>query len=235
VVVFLAGASGDITQVDNRSPYKYPDGERWAQLVGGNVGAEALKVLLTMERGALSPGAARSRAWALPRRPPSPDRVKASMMLVERDKAGVDPTKLTFAKETVLLDAMIKKSPKVEVEVQAVQVGPAVFVTTPAEYFCRFGLEIKAGSGFPYTFPVSLANGCVGYVPTEDAFGPHGGGYETRLTSYSNLEITAGTQMRDAGIAMARQLQPGAVPEAPRRPTFKGGPWPYGNVPPERE
>jgi hypothetical protein len=41
--------------------------------------------------------------------------------------------------------------------------------------------------------------------------------------------------MRDAGIALARQLEPGTVPERARRPTFKGKPWPYGNVPPERD
>ena len=235
VVVFLAGASGDITQVDNRSPHPYPNGERWAQIVGGKVGAEALKVLLTMEPGTLTPVAARIRVWPIKRRPPSPERLKAALEVVQGDPKAVDATTRTFAKETVVLDALLKKSPTAEVEVQAVQVGPAVFVTTPAEYFCRYGLEIKAASGFPYPFPVSLANGCVGYVPTEDAFGPHGGGYETRLTSYSNLEITAGTQMRDAGVALARQLTPGPVPAPPNRPPFKGQPWSYGNVPPERE
>jgi neutral ceramidase len=235
VVVFLAGASGDITQVDNRSPHVYPGGDRWAQIVGGKVGAEALKVLLTMEPGTLVPVSARSRVWEIKRRTPSPDRVKAALEIVKGDPTKVDATTLTFAKETVVLDSLLERSPTAEVEVQAVQVGPAIFVTTPAEYFCRYGLEIKAAGGFPFTFPVSLANGCVGYVPTEDAFGPHGGGYETRLTSYSNLEITAGTQMRDAGIALTRQLKPGTVPEPTRRPPiFKGEPWSYGNVPPER-
>jgi hypothetical protein len=238
VVVFLAGASGDVTQVDNRSEYSNPGGDRWAQLVGGKVGAEALKVLLTMEPGTLSPIAHRTRTWTIARRAPAPERLAKCLEIVQQDRSKVDATEWTFAKEIVLLDALIKQEAGVgagvEVEVQAVQLGPAVFVTDPAEYFCRYGLEIKANSGFPFTFPVSLANGCVGYVPTEDAFGPQGGGYETRLTSYSNLEITAGSQLRDAGIDLTRQLKPGRAPEPPRHPPFTGKPWSYGNVPPER-
>ncbi len=214
VVVFLAGASGDITQVDNRSAFQNPAPERWAQLVGGKVGAEALKVLLTMTPGTLTPVKALTHVRTVKRRIPTPEHVKTSRAIIDADRSKADATVYTFAKETVLLDALLAREPSVEVEVQAVQVGPAVFVTTPAEYFCRFGLEIKANSGFPFTFPVSLANGCVGYVPTEDAFGPHGGGYETRLTSYSNLELNAGTQMRDDGIALARTAQTGPRPRA---------------------
>jgi neutral ceramidase len=233
VVVFLNGASGDVTQVDNQSPYRYPDGERWAQLVGGNVGAEALKVLLTMETGTLVPIAARTKELRTPRRAPDPERVKQCLEMVQKEPARGAQTEWTFAKEVVLLDALLKQQPIVDVEVQAVQIGPAVFLTTPAEYFCRFGLEQKARSGFPFTFPVSLANGCVGYVPTEDAFGPGGGGYETRLTSYSNLEITAGRQMRDAGLELAKLLKPGAIPSASRPLPFSGQPWSYGNNKPE--
>jgi hypothetical protein len=233
VVVFLNGASGDITQVDNQSPYKNPDGERHAQLVGGKVGAEALKVLLTMEPGTLVPIAARTRVLQIKRRPPAKERVEKALELVQKEPAKVGPTEWTFAKEIVLLDAKLKKEPVADAEVQAVQVGPVVFLTTPAEYFCRFGLEQKARSGFSFTFPVSLANGCVGYVPTEDAFGPDGGGYETRLTSYSNLEITAGNQMRDVGVELAKQFKPGTVPQPARPLPFSGNPWSYGNVKPE--
>jgi hypothetical protein len=233
VVVFLNGASGDITQVDNRSPLVNRQPERWAEFVGGRIGAEALKVLLTVDTGSLAPVAYRSKVLKIKRRPPAPERVQRCREIVRGDKTKVDPTEWTFAKEIVLLDAKIAREPAADVEVQAVQVGPAVFITDPAEFFCQYGLDLKAGSRFPFTFPVSLANGCVGYVPTEEALGPRGGGYETRLTSYSNLEVTAGRQMVDAGLELVGQLRPGEVPARPRVGPFKNNPWSYGSVPPE--
>lgn len=235
VVVFLNGASGDVTQVDNLSPYQNRPPENWAEYVGGRIGAEALKVLLMMDRGTLAPIAAKTKVWEIKRRLPSPERVKKAQELMEKDRLKADPTEWAFAKETVLLDAKLKVEPAAEVEVQAVQVGPVVFLTTPAEYFCAFGLTQKAKSGFPFTFPVSLANGCVGYVPTSEAFSARGGGYETRLTSYSNLEVGAGEQMRDVGLELAKALTPGPVPTRPKAPPFPGKAWSYGDVPPERQ
>ncbi|MGO8753512.1 MAG: hypothetical protein ACLQNE_46850 [Thermoguttaceae bacterium] len=233
VVVFVQGTSGDITQVDNRSPYQIKQfGEVSARYVGGRVGAEAIKTLLAIEQtaGPLTPIAAQTQVLKIKRRAPKPDRVARALQLVQQDPSKVDGTEWTFAKEIVVLDARVKKEPIADVEVQAVQVGPAVFLSCPAEYFCQYGLDIKAGSRFPFTFPVSLANGCVGYVPTEEALGPRGGGYETRLTSYSNLEPTAGRQIAEALIALAGRLQPGAVPLPSPLPKFQGQPWSYGRV-----
>ncbi|MCX6623253.1 MAG: hypothetical protein NTY38_19750, partial [Acidobacteria bacterium] len=240
VVVFAQGFCGDVTQVDNRNPYRQPGAERWAMRVGGRVGAEAVKVLLGAVPGPLSHVDSRTRVWQVPRRAPSPARVKRSLELVALDPKAAGQTEWTFAKETVLLDAMLARQKTLEVEVQAVQVGPAAFISAPGEMFCQLGLDLKAGSPFPFTFPTELANGSVGYVPTEEAFSKSGGGYETRLTSYSNLEITAGTQMVAAGLGLLKSLPPAPAPEAPRAfpfnpdPTGKGPhPWNYGNVAPE--
>jgi len=233
VVVFLAGASGDVTQVDNLSPFDRRPSEESARFVGGRVGAEAVKVLLSMPRGNFETISSKTKMLQIPRRKPTPEHVKEAIEIVKAGPAKSNATDWVFAKETVLLDARLQKEPVAEVEVQAVQLGPVVLLTDPAEFFCQLGLDIKAGSPFPITFPVSLANGCVGYVPTKEAFDKNGGGYETRLTGYSNLIITAGPQMVDAAIELSKQLTPDKVPQRAAAPVFKNDPWAYGSLPPQ--
>jgi hypothetical protein len=240
-VVFLNGACGDVTQVNNLSPYAAEFGERAAKFVGGRVGAEAVKVLLSAEPGELVPVAAGIQVLHCPRRRPSAERLRRALAMVKFDpsKPGAnewtakpDATEWTFAKEIVLLDAILAKKPIADVEVQGIQVGPAVFLANPAEFFCQFGLDLKARCKFPFTFPVELANDCVGYVPTPEALGPHGGGYETRMSGYTNLEVNAGPKIVEALLALAAKLTPGKVPMPPVAPPFKAS-WTYGSVPPE--
>ena len=222
-----------MTQVENVTPYARRGAEESSRFVGGSVGAEAVKVLLAQPRAESATIGFDSTLLRIPRRPPSADRVQRCREIVAQEPADVGRTVWTFAKEILILDARLAKEPIAEVEVQAIQMGPAILLTDPAEFFCQLGLDIKAGSPFPFTFPVSLANGCVGYVPTEEAFGRRGGGYETRLTSYSNLQITAGTQMVDAAIRLAKKFQPDAVPTRAPAPPFHKNAWEYGSVPPE--
>lgn len=233
VVCFLNGASGDITQVDNNSPVRQTGGEA-AIKVGGSVGAETAKVLLKMQtRGTEAVIDHKLKMLEIPRRKPGAKRLAAAKELAGRPRKPTDnTTDWIFAKETLMLDALIAKEPVRKVEVQAIQIGPAVFLTTPAEYFCQFGLDQKKASPFAFTWPVSLANMLVGYVPTEAALGPRGGGYETRLTSYSNLVPDAGARMRDAGIDLAKSMKPGEPPKA-NDPMKFTAPWAYGAVPPE--
>lgn len=245
-VVFLQGAAGNVTQVDNLSLYKYPQNTQWAEFVGGRVGAEVVKVLLTMVPGSLAPLRAQSAMLEIQRRAPSAEHVREAYEIVKQkidpavQVSAADQTKRIFAKETVLLSFMVKQNPVVPVEIQTIQVGPVVFVSNPAELFCQAGLEIKRGSHFEQTAVVSYANGAVGYVPDAEALGPHGGGYETRLTSYTNLEISASAQIVKASIDLISRMQPGAWPSPQKATPFSGEStdfgthqWSFGDLPPQ--
>jgi hypothetical protein len=237
-VVFLNGACGDVTQVDNQSLRESEFGERWARHVGTRVGGEAVKVLVSAERSDRATLAASSNVLKIKRRRPAADRLKRCKELVEKShevsgSEWTDSSKATesiFAREALLIDYIAERYPVANVELQAIQIGPAAFLSNPSEYFCALGLEIKKASPFPMTCVVTMANGSVGYVPDEAAFEPSGGGYETILTSYSNLETKAGSTIRDESIRLARSLKPDPLPFAPGKP---GSPWSYGILGPD--
>lgn len=232
VVLFLNGACGDITPVDTLGRYQNQIGEKWARRIGARVGAEAIKALLDAVPGAMAPVCARVTQLNIPRRRPSSERVEQAGLLLMDGSSREGTSERFFAREIVLLDAILAQEPEAGVEVQAIQIGPAVLLACPGELFCELGLKLKASNQFAFVFPVSLANGFCGYLPTIEAMSATGGGYETRLTSHSNLEIGAGEKIVETLGAMAADLTPGPLPELPCPPGFTKA-WNFGNVPAE--
>jgi len=227
LVVFLNGACGDVTQVNNLSLQESEFGEKWARRVGQKVGAEALKVIADAEPAELLPLASARSELKIKTREVSEQRFQECVALVKSD--APHDHEWWFARDVLLLHEQNKWEPEATCEVQAVQVGPAAYVANPAEYFCQFGLNIKQRSPFPYTWVVELANGCIGYVPTPEAMGPHGGGYEPRLALSSKLVPEAGQMIEDASVRLLQSLTPGEEPPRPTVPQA-GTPWGMGSA-----
>jgi hypothetical protein len=80
---------------------------------------------------------------------PRPARLAKQRAIVPRPPgAGFDAADYTFAKALVLLDARLAREPIASAELQAIQVGPAVFLFSPAEYFVdQPGLVVAAVVG----------------------------------------------------------------------------------------
>lgn len=62
-----------------------------------------------------------------------------------------------------------------EIELQGIRIGDAVFVAVPAEVFVEIGLQLKKYAP-QKTYIVGIANGYIGYLPTSEAYKI--GGYE---------------------------------------------------------
>ncbi len=233
VVLFMNGACGDVTAVDTMSRYTDQVGERWTRRIGARVGAAAMEALFDAVPGPIAPVATRVAQLRFARRQPSRMQLEEARQLVRADEPLQDGSaQWFFAKETLLLDSLCSREPDATVEIQTVQIGPTVFLACPGELFCELGLALKASSRFPMTFPISLANGFCGYLPTREALSRTGGGYETRLTGHSNLAATAGEDIVKALLDLSADMNPGRFPDLPVPPPFRQE-WEFGNVPAE--
>jgi len=230
-VIFLNGACGDVTQVDNQSMRESEVGGKWAQRIGQRIGAEALRVIVDFDPGDLQPIRAVQKILEIQNRRVSPERLRRALTLLKTKTPEEDPN-WVFARDIFLLNERSKFEQYTKCEIQAIQIGPLVLVSNPGELFCQLGLDIKSASPFPYTFVVELANGCIGYVPTEDAMSASGGGYETRMGMHSFLVPSAGRIITRECVGLIRTLSPGSIPRQ-LQAGKPGTPWDYGSVGPE--
>lgn len=229
--VILNGPCGDVTQVNNQVPGSY-FGLNVSYQLGALVGAEAAKVLLRTPQRPWQKIAGCQETLSLPRRVPAPESLQKAWREIEQSPDNPNAPEAMFARERLVAGELARLQPLREVTLTALQLGNAVFLANPAEFFTSLGLRIKQSSEFPVAMVVELANDSIGYVPDTAAFDPEtGGGYETVLTAYSNLHPGAGEVIANKLIEMSARLTPEVLPEPPL-PT-PGTPWDYGRRGPD--
>lgn len=209
-VVFMQGACGDITQVDNTQPPDVPmSGPAVATGIGAGVAGEAIKLLARMSFVESAPLAASRKLIHLTPRQPTDEQLAWARAHLDSD----EPTPSWWSNEGFWsmswldLDAQNKIEPEVPCELQAISIGRTVYASNPGEFFCKLGNDIKKRSQFDNTFIAELANGCIGYVPTEDAYE---GGYESSMCLSSKMAPGNGEIIVDETVELLESM---TVPE----------------------
>jgi hypothetical protein len=198
-VVFLLGACGDVTQVNNLTPGS-DFGPQHADMMGSKLAGEVVRTLRRMTWLNEAALAATSETIPLAYRP-DPD--------VERERppfglGSGERVEEVFAQARQWLSEERKKSPTLTTEIQALRIGSLGVVANGAEFFASEGLRIKEASPFSPTWVVSLANDWIGYVPTAHAF--YAGGYESRTGRASFLAADSSQRIVEASLRVLMRL-----------------------------
>jgi hypothetical protein len=90
----------------------------------------------------------------------------------------------------------------IQLEIQAIQLGPVALLSMPVEPFAEIGAEIKSRSPFSATLVSGYSNDMAGYLPIAAAY-PEGG-YEIWVTPFAP---EAAALMVEGSVALLQQLR----------------------------
>ncbi len=167
-MLFANGCAGDIVP-------------RWRQQnarfrIGTALGAEAAKAYLSIDecRGDVKLALKQAHIF-LPFNPNIPSVAEAQAALEAHPQPeSTDAVSLRHALHLARLKQDMSQG--YPAEIGALRLGEGALVTMPGEVLVEIGLQIKQRSPFEATMPISLANGSIGYLPTDNAC--YEGGYE---------------------------------------------------------
>ena len=205
-VVYINGASGDVTQIDNLSMKRDMGGDIALKL-GRVVGARAIELLATAPRGEINSLRYTSTRIPIEETLPSTDEVEQAWKIV-REQPDAPAAMLAKNKIVRHYFSAVNNSAPTE-KLCVAQLGPLVVGSSSGEMFAQYALDFKAASQFPFTWYSQLASNQLGYVPTPDCFRKVGGGYETATFKFAP---DTGTRVIETLVGMVRQLTPEAAP-----------------------
>jgi hypothetical protein len=191
-MMYASGCSGD--QVP-----------RWRQSnsrerVGKSMGAEAARVWWGVDdRCGEVPLAVTSREVKLPPNQGVPPLAEAKAKLAA--KPNPDGPDAVWERAMVGLAEEIAGGDGVPAEIWALRLGDLGLVGLPGEVLTEIGMQIKQRSPFKYTMVVSLANGSIGYLSTDEAI--HAGGYEPE---WSPVGLGTERVLVETGLELLGQL-----------------------------
>ncbi|HXG33744.1 MAG TPA: hypothetical protein VNJ11_10280 [Bryobacteraceae bacterium] len=202
LTLFTLGAAGNVNHIDVRSaePQK---GHAEAQRIGTILAGEVLKSYARLKPAATDPlrGAGR-QVELLVSSVDAASVEKAQAAARWFGKPGAPPFLDMVAALRTLDIADLRRKP-LAAEVQVLALGDQIaWVGLPGEIFVELGVAIKKASPFPHTIVVGLANGSIGYVPTQKAFAE--GGYEVIS---ARCAPGCGELLADAAIRLLRELR----------------------------
>jgi len=155
---------------------------------GRIVGAAAAEICSGAAPGKALPLGAKRRVIGLPAQPlPSEAEAQGQLEVARKTlrdaRAAGKPGRIRWAEAYVqwaeevlrLVRAGARREPE-RFEIHALRLGELAVVGLSGEVFVEYQLEIDRTSPFAQTIVCGTTNGCVGYVPTAQAFGE--GGYE---------------------------------------------------------
>jgi len=196
-VIFANGACGDINHIDVNVPTPLKAGFEEAEKIGRALADGVIKAIKAKRPLGGAGISVLRKEIVVPLRTVSQDMLKWAESVLEAE--GEDPGRDgIYARELKILSE--ENLSEVGAEIQVIRIGDFALVGVPGELFVELGLAIKGRSPLKHTFVAELANGYIGYIPTEEAFSQQG--YEERLARSSRVAPGAGEMIVDQALEL---------------------------------
>lgn len=201
--VFLMGATGDVTQVDNFSR-ENEFGESHYTKMGYDLAEKTASAIKKMT----FPGMPAGNTISFLSEEIVLDRRRPREWKIEQPAYGLGSQELfskIYPEERKAIELLLDSQPSVQTDIQALKIGSLAMVISGAELMCEYGIKIKKASDFKNIWVVTMANDYIGYIPTPQAFA--GGGYEVMTSRYSQFIPESGQKILEVSLRLLHKLK----------------------------